>query len=120
MSPQTSWPGVQDRSEQDTKFLAVLLLADPRDDKVRIVRTRGHSYRWILDHNDFCRWRKGGQSRLLWIKGDPGEAKTMLLCSIVDELEKMSADSRVLAYFFCRVTEPILKNATVVLRGLLY
>ncbi|KAI3571547.1 hypothetical protein IWW34DRAFT_891895 [Fusarium oxysporum f. sp. albedinis] len=73
---------------------AALRSTDPSDDRTRIQREKGglleDSYSWILDHADFRRWRDDEQSRLLWIKGDPGKGKTMLL------------------------------NATSVLRGLLY
>ncbi|GKT52382.1 vegetative incompatibility protein HET-E-1 [Colletotrichum spaethianum] len=117
--------GVQNRSDQDTKFLADLRSTDPHDDKTRIERTKGcllrDSYRWILDHDDFRRWRDDDdQSRLLWIKGDPGKGKTMLLCGIIDELEKTPADTRTLCYFFCQATDSRLNNATAVLRSLIY
>jgi hypothetical protein len=102
--------------------LADLRLTDPRDDKARIEATKGgllrDSYRWILDHDDFQRWRNDPQSQLLWIKGDPGKGKTMLLCGTIDELQK-EPDNR-LSYFFCQATEARLSNATAVLRGLIY
>ncbi|KAH7112061.1 NACHT domain-containing protein [Dactylonectria macrodidyma] len=83
---------------------------DPRDDKTRIQDTKGgllrDSYRWILDNDDFQRWR------------DPGKGKTMLLCGIIDELEKKPGTC--LSYFFCQATEERLSNATAVLRGLVY
>ncbi|EDU44825.1 conserved hypothetical protein [Pyrenophora tritici-repentis Pt-1C-BFP] len=40
------------------------------------------SYRWILDNTTFRQWHKDQQSRLLWVKGDPGKGKTMLLMSL--------------------------------------
>ncbi|KAK1995214.1 hypothetical protein LX36DRAFT_659842 [Colletotrichum falcatum] len=59
------------------------------------------------------------QSRLLWIKGDPGKGKTMLLCGIVDEPEKLPA--RTLSFFSCQTTNTHLNSATsVILRGLIY
>ena len=76
-----------------------LRATDPRDDKARIEQTKGgllkDSYRWILRNADFQRWRHGDdqQSRLLWIKGDPGKGKTMLLCGIIDELKPTTEDS---------------------------
>ncbi|RSL81247.1 hypothetical protein CEP52_017244 [Fusarium oligoseptatum] len=95
---------------------------DPRDDKTRIEATKGgllrDSYRWILDHDDFQQWRDNPQSQLLWIKGDPGKGKTMLLCGIIDELKKERGNR--LSYFFCKATEAQLSNATAVLRGLIY
>jgi hypothetical protein len=59
-------------------------LTNSRDDKKRIEATNGglleDSYRWILETSGFQRWRDDQQSRLLWIKGDPGKGKTILLC----------------------------------------
>lgn len=116
--------------------LTHLRIADPRDEKARIEDTKGglfkDSYRWILGHDDFLRWRKEKQSRLLWIKGDPGKGKTMLLCGIVDELRAGTklADKKhfffsrksttLLSYFFCQATDPRINSATAVLRGLIY
>ncbi|CAK7242866.1 MAG: hypothetical protein STHCBS139747_004369 [Sporothrix thermara] len=76
------------------------------------------SYRWILDNADFRRWRNDKNSRLLWIKGDPGKGKTMLLCGIIDELEKMN--DGILSYFFCQATDSRINSAISVLRGLIY
>jgi hypothetical protein len=41
----------------------------------------------------------------------------MLLCGIVDELKKSTAN---LSYFFCQATDSRINNATAVLRGLIY
>jgi NACHT domain len=57
---------------------------------------------------------------LLWIKGDPGKGKTILLCGIVNELKKSMAKTDLLSYFFCQATDSRINNATAVLRGLLY
>ncbi|KAF2878163.1 NACHT domain-containing protein [Massariosphaeria phaeospora] len=82
---------------------------DPRDDKKRIEDTKGGllegSYHW---------------SQLLWIKGDPGKGKTMLLCGIIDELQKTLARTASVSYFFCQATDLRINSATAVLRGLLY
>ncbi|KAF2179516.1 purine and uridine phosphorylase [Zopfia rhizophila CBS 207.26] len=98
---------------------------DPRDDKKRIEETKGgllkDSYRWILENPDFQQWRDHEQSQLLWIKGDPGKGKTMLLCGIIDELQNMLApNTDPLSYFFCQATDSRINNPTAVLRGLLY
>ncbi|KNB04288.1 hypothetical protein FOXG_06454 [Fusarium oxysporum f. sp. lycopersici 4287] len=104
------------------RCLKHLYVTDPRDDKQRILETKGGllkgSYCWILKNDRFQRFRDDPQSRLLWIKGDPGKGKTMLLCGIIDELEKESAKR--LSYFFCQATEAQLSSATGVLRGLIY
>lgn len=101
-----------------------LRLTDPWDDKKRLEETKGglleDSYCWILENSDFQRWRDDKQSRLLWIKGDPGKGKTMLLCGIINELNKSMTKTAQLAYFFCQATDSRINNATAVLRGLLY
>ncbi|KAH7113128.1 NACHT domain-containing protein [Dactylonectria estremocensis] len=115
----------QEKRHQDDKgkqCLRDLYVTDPHDDKKRIEDAKGGllwgSYRWILEHADFQRFRDDPQSRLLWIKGDPGKGKTMLLCGIIDELEKEPANG--LSYFFCQATVNRLNDATAVLRGLIY
>jgi hypothetical protein len=101
-----------------------LHLTDPRHDKKRIEDTKGglleDSYRWVLENSDFQQWRDNQQGRLLWIKGDPGKGKTMLLCGIINELEKSISKTDILSYFFCQATDPRTNRATAVLRGLLY
>ncbi|KAL6364061.1 hypothetical protein LRP88_03494 [Fusarium phalaenopsidis] len=114
----------------DEKYLAVLCSTDPRHDKIRIEETNGGllkgSYRWVLQNDEFQCWRDPNESRpLLWIRGDPGKGKTMLLSGIIDELQPLTklgdpASHTSLSYFFCQATNPGLNNATAVLRGLVY
>ncbi|KAK4250244.1 NACHT nucleoside triphosphatase [Corynascus novoguineensis] len=100
-----------------------LRTTDPRQDKKRIEQTKGgllaNSYRWVLKDTNFQRWRDDEQSRLLWIKGEPGKGKTMLLCGLIDELGS-TPDSGLLSFFFCQATDANINNATAVLRGLIY
>jgi hypothetical protein len=44
----------------------------------------------------------------------------MLLCSIVNKLEKSIAKTDLLSYFFCQATDSRINNAIAVLRGLVY
>lgn len=76
------------------------------------------SYHWVLDNSNFQQWRNDSQRRLLWIKGDPGKGKTMLLCGIINELEKSTHSF--LTFFFCQGTDSRNNSATSVLRGLIY
>jgi hypothetical protein len=95
---------------------------NPRDDKERIEETKGgllvDSYRWVLTNLTFQQWRQDGQ--MLWVKGDPGKGKTMLLCGIIDELHILLQHTALIAYFFCQATDSRINSATAVLRGLLY
>ncbi|KAK3352520.1 hypothetical protein B0T25DRAFT_542167 [Lasiosphaeria hispida] len=102
---------------------------DPSDDKRRIEDKKGGlfkgSYRWILDNSEFQRWLGDDQSRLLWIKGDAGKGKTMLLCGIIDEFEGSIRSGSLpyaglVSYFFCEATDTRLRSSTAVLKGLMY
>ncbi|KAF2737002.1 hypothetical protein EJ04DRAFT_396831, partial [Polyplosphaeria fusca] len=117
-----------------------LRVTDPREDKTRIKKEKDRllvqCYGWILEDSSFQRWRAKGDTRLLWIKGDPGKGKTMLTMGLIDELAskhrsstamlkrlikfKRPSQSCLLAYFFCQSTRPELNNAASVLRGLIY
>jgi hypothetical protein len=44
----------------------------------------------------------------------------MLLCGIINELQKLKAKTSLISYFFCQATDSRINNATAVLRGLLY
>ena len=84
------------------------------------------SYKWILDnqeYKDFTDWHHGNMKRLLWIKGDAGKGKTMLLIGIVTELSdelNTQFDKSHLSYFFCQGTNDRLNTATAILRGLIW
>ena len=115
---------LEDEIHKQTKCIRDLRVTDPRDDKRRIEDTKGgllaDSYHWILDNSDFQRWRGGQQRQMLWIKGDPGKGKTMLLCGIINELKMSMPKSHLLSYFFCQATDSRINNAVAVLRGLLF
>jgi hypothetical protein len=120
----TAFGRLREVIDKREKCVQDLRLTDPRHDKKRIEDTKGglleDSYRWILENPDFQRWRDDQESRLLWIKGDPGKGKTMLLCGIINELEKSMSKTCILFYFFCQATDSRINHATAVLRGLLY
>ncbi|RDW57291.1 hypothetical protein BP5796_12741 [Coleophoma crateriformis] len=112
--------------ESDRKCLQSLRLSDPNHDKARIEQTKGGllqgSYKWILDHKDFQKWLNDERCQLLWIKGDAGKGKTMLAIGIINELNKLNStsNSSLLSFFLCQGTDAQLRNASAVLRGLIY
>jgi hypothetical protein len=103
-----------------------LLVADPETERRRIEATKGglldDSFRWVLGNAEFQKWHSNHQSQLLWIKGDPGKGKTMLMIGIINELlrQVQSQPSQSIAYFLCQATDPRLNNATGILRSLIY
>ncbi|KAH8800439.1 WD40-repeat-containing domain protein [Xylogone sp. PMI_703] len=110
--------------QRDNQCIQDLRVTDPSADKTRIESSKGglleDSYHWILENPDFKHWHDDQQSRLLWIKGDPGKGKTMLLCGIINKLKKSKTEMDLLAYFFCQATDDNINKATAVLRGLIY
>jgi hypothetical protein len=80
------------------------------------------SYVWILHDPAFIDWRDN-DTQLLWIKGDPGKGKTMLMIGLIEELLgqlKARPGSGILSYFFCQGTDSRLNNAVSILKGLIY
>ncbi|KAL3607787.1 Vegetative incompatibility protein HET-E-1 [Fusarium poae] len=107
------------------KCLLDLRITDPSHDKARIEQSKGglreESYCWIFENEEFKQWKKSeSDSQFLWIKGDPGKGKTMLLAGIIDELVTEPENFGQVAYFFCQETDSRINNATAVLRGLIY
>ncbi|KAL7897312.1 WD40-repeat-containing domain protein [Trichoderma sp. TUCIM 5745] len=118
-----NWSAGQAEHESDNVYLQDLRTTDPRLDKKRILDTKGpllrDSYRWIFDHQDYKQWLDA-QSGILWIKGDPGKGKTMLLCGIIESLEENEEAENEIAYFFCQATDSRINTATAILGGLTF
>ncbi|KAJ4864203.1 WD domain, g-beta repeat domain-containing protein [Trichoderma breve] len=109
--------------------LVDLRSTNPRDDKARIEHSKGHllpgSYQWVLENAAYQQWRRTENTQVLWIKGDPGKGKTMLLCGIIDELTALEHSTNqqpgmLVSYFFCEAADARSNDATSVLRGLIY
>ncbi|KAH7236499.1 hypothetical protein BKA59DRAFT_487166 [Fusarium tricinctum] len=117
-----AWVREERHKEKDDNCLRDLYKTDPRHDKRSIITAKGglvyDSYRWVTENRQYKQWYEDGSNRLLWIKGDPGKGKTMLLCGIIDELEKSKPNA--VFYFFCQASDPSLRSAVYVLRGLIW
>lgn len=115
---------VQLETSSNQACLRDLRTTNPYDDKSRIQNTNGgllkDSYRWILDNEEFKQWQGNQNNRLLWIRGDPGKGKTMLLCGIIEELTQLHGNTAIVSFFFCQATDVRINSATSVLRGLIY
>ncbi|PIG80494.1 hypothetical protein AARAC_001670 [Aspergillus arachidicola] len=105
------------------RCLNTLKATDPQLDKQRIEKLKGgllkDSYNWVIENQEFKRWMDASSGELLWIKGDPGKGKTMLLCGIIDELSQLAAPGTNIAFFFCQASVETLDNYPAVLRGLI-
>jgi hypothetical protein len=110
-------------SNADRSFLQEISKTNPVHDKKDILMRKGpllqESFNWILDHEDFSRWRHTKETGVFWIKGDAGKGKTMLLCGIIEEFEKDSQNNN-LAYFFCQAADYRTNTAAAVIGGLIF
>ena len=113
--------------ETDKKCLRDLRLTDPRDDKSRIEASKDQlledSCSWVLEDRTFVQWWTHSDSRLLWIHGDPGKGKTMMMMALISEVERKLKNlpgPNILSYFFCQNTSADLNTTVSVLRGLIY
>jgi NACHT domain len=78
---------------------------------------------WVLKDEAFLRWWERDDTSLLWIHGDAGKGKTMIMMALIAEISRLiglKPGSGVLSYFFCKSTNSLLNNAVAVLRGLIY
>ena len=116
-------------TEEEQRCLWDLRLIDPRDEIKKIEDRKDPlfkgSYAWVLgckEYKNFINWEDSNKHRLLWIKGDAGKGKTMLLLGIIRELERLylNPDSPNLSYFFCQGTNSTLNTPTAVLRCLVW
>ena len=113
--------------KNDSQCLRDLRLTDPRHDKERIEASKDHlldgSCSWVLEDSAFVDWWTRDDSRLLWIHGDPGKGKTMMMMALISEVAKRlnnQPGSNVLGYFFCQDTSSDLNTTVSLLRGLIY
>jgi hypothetical protein len=119
---------------ENKECLGHLFLVNPQDAMTAIERDEegglvDDAYEWILKDEKyaiFTNWDESVLSscRLLWVKGDTGTGKTMLLMGIIRQLSKQLAMfAPTISYFFCRgkgKSTPLLNNATATMRSLIW
>ncbi|KAM0520629.1 hypothetical protein ACHAPE_003026 [Trichoderma viride] len=118
--------------EKNKQCLRDLFVVDPQDDMKKIERNKdtllSEANEWIFqmeEYQAFTDWSNTDTApplcRLLWIKGNAGTGKTMLLMSIIRELLNQSATlTPKVSYFFCQGTVKSLNTATATLRCLIW
>jgi hypothetical protein len=97
-----------------------LYSTDPSIDRENIIRAKGirtpGTCEWIWSDPRFRSWLRGDRN-LLWIRGGPGEGKTMMSVYLT---EAITSEECTLAYYFCVGQDAERNNASAVLRGLLW
>ena len=119
-------------NSKNSQCLADLRVINPQDHIKTIEDERegssgllAEAYKWILDderYRAFTSWDPDlSPCRLLWVKGDTGTGKTMLMIGIVRALAKQpAAFAPSLSYFFCQGTDASLAKDTAILRSLMW
>ncbi|CAG8396766.1 unnamed protein product [Penicillium salamii] len=86
-------------------------------------------YKWIFETEEFkafAKWEHSDAPRRLWISGQAGTGKTMLLIGAIKEiqtrglLEVTPGEPPVIIYFFCQRTDVELSNGSAVLQSLVW
>ena len=118
----------QEKEKENNICLQELCVIDPRVEIEAIENRKDpllrDSYDWFLisdQYKNFTSWTDNNPHRLLWIKGDAGKGKTMLLIGIIRELSRqLESNSPHLSYFFIQGTDSKSNTATAVLRCLIW
>ncbi|PMD15918.1 hypothetical protein NA56DRAFT_323603 [Hyaloscypha hepaticicola] len=122
------------QAETDRKYFEDLNVSYPDLDMEKIEKNkgglRGDVYGWVLDSDQYAavtNWEDNGKpdaasSPLMWVRGDPGMGKTMLMIGIIHEFGNGIVDhAPSLCYFFCQAAnEQDTNSATTILRSLVW
>jgi hypothetical protein len=78
---------------------------------------------WVFENRAFQDWWDQDDTNILWIHGDAGKGKTMMMIALIEEIlhrTKEIPGSGLVSYFFCQSGNSSLNNAVAVLRGLIF
>ena len=113
--------------DTDSPCLRAWRLTDPREDKARILSSKDPllegSCTWIFHDQAFTEWWNNDESRILWIHGDPGKGKTMMMMVLIEEISqrlRTTPGYGIMSYFFCQNAFQELNNTVAIIRGLIY
>lgn len=118
-------------AEEARKCLSDLGSIDPRRAMVDLQRNKkdplvAASFEWILGNDKyahFAKWQDPQSPKRLWINGQPGKGKTMLMIGIIDTLlrtQLLDSNTPGVVYFFCQGDTTEMNNVTAVLKGLIW
>jgi len=88
-----------------------------RDDL--LLRKHKNTCTWLLDDKNYRDWSEAQGQAILWISGDPGCGKSILLSFLTTEIIRDKGHQLYLAYFFCDEKDERLRTAHAILINLL-
>ncbi|KAH9931798.1 uncharacterized protein B0H18DRAFT_67400 [Fomitopsis serialis] len=109
------------RGEEHT-YESLLAWLSPMDSEEKYrrslnLRVKG-SGQWVLRHATFKSWYNSVSS-ILWINGNPGSGKTILVSSVIKGILKFEEPDEALAFHFCDFSDAVTTDPVEVLRALL-
>lgn len=109
-------------SEVERSCMVLLNSIHLADYKQQLPRPVQGTCNWILEHPAYLSWIAAEETRLLWVTGEPGCGKTMLSAYLADYLRQDRDDSNKpqVFLFFCDDKIKSQRDATAILRGILY
>ncbi|KAI9040417.1 Pfs, NACHT, and Ankyrin domain protein [Aspergillus affinis] len=118
-------------TEKEKACLEHLFITDPVEDMNSLKRRKGSrtpgTCSWFLESNDFKSWLQQDKGigclkdSLLWLYGNPGIGKSTMAIALAEELSDCFPDgNHVLSFFFCEASSEHQREATSILRGLIY
>lgn len=119
----------QKKLDEYRNCLQSLRWVDPRAE-IGDIQARNESiieelYTWILltdEYRQFSKWDNITPARL-WVSGQAGTGKTMLLIGIIKDLISrglVDTERPLILYFFCQATNDQANNGVAVLRSLIW
>ncbi|KUM61479.1 hypothetical protein ACN42_g5642 [Penicillium freii] len=82
-------------------------------------RTHG-TCEWLLQDEDFCKWRDFQSSAVLWLQGSMGAGKTYLTSRVIDHVHGLlegSSPNAGFAYFYCNRNEEERRDPLCILQS---
>ncbi|KAG0636269.1 hypothetical protein HOY80DRAFT_372781 [Tuber brumale] len=73
---------------------------------------------WIFGNEEYKHWCQSESSSMLWVVGNAGFGKSVLLSSVIEELLKVD-DGRIVLFFFCKTGDDSTQRAGAIFRNLI-
>lgn len=110
---------------ENREYFKDLDLMDPTGDHNRIKREKGKllqgSCDWIFGTVEYMDWKTGDQRNILWIRGEPGKGKSMLMLGLLDKLWDDASHSQAnVSFFFFQAMNSAINSATAMIKALLW
>jgi ankyrin repeat protein len=106
-------------SREYLELLEGFLTADYLNHRRNLPVKQEGTCEWVFEHSEYLEWRNLKES-ILWITGNPGMGKTVLVSAIIEKLEQFSTDCNRVLYFFCDDKHEDKRTFHAILRGFIH